>query len=274
LTAATRALSHTSPSPRLDAEILLSLALDKDRAHLRAWPEKQLSPEQHRQFQALLQQRLSGIPIAYITGHREFWSRDFEVTPDVLIPRPDTELLIELALALIPTDATDSLLDLGTGSGIIAITLAAERPHTGITATDISAKSLAVARRNAQKHSTNTIVFSESDWFDSLPYGAPFKLIISNPPYIDAKDPHLTQGDIRFEPEHALIAARQGLSAIETIADNARNYLSKPGHLLIEHGYNQQHAVQSIFKALNYQNIKTHKDLSGQARVTYGQYFA
>ena len=272
LSEATRALLSVSDSPRLDAEILLCLVLAQERSHLRAWPEKQLTVEQRRHFEALLRQRLSGIPIAYLTGHREFWSREFEVSPDVLIPRPDTELLIELALELMRADTPYKLVDLGTGSGIIGITLAAERPLAEITATDISPKALAIARRNADKHHIRNIVFVKGNWFDNLPTDAQFNLVISNPPYIAAEDPHLTQGDVRFEPQNALIAERQGLGAIESIADTARKHLLSPGHLLIEHGYDQQHQVQSIFKKLGYKQVKTHRDLSGQPRVTYGQW--
>ncbi|MGR9116818.1 MAG: peptide chain release factor N(5)-glutamine methyltransferase [Gammaproteobacteria bacterium] len=269
---ATRTLLRASGSPRLDAEILLSLVLAKDRSHLRAWPEKQLTPEQLRRFNALLEKRLSGLPIAYLTGHREFWSREFEVSPDVLIPRPDTELLIELALKLIPDNVVYNLIDLGTGSGIIAVTLAVERPLTKITATDNSPKALAIARRNAGKHHALNIDFIESCWFDGLPANSQFELVISNPPYIAAEDPHLTEGDVRFEPQSALIAERQGLGDIETIADTARKHLPPLGHLLIEHGYDQQHQVHRILENLNYRKIETHHDLSGQPRVTYGQW--
>ena len=272
LSEATRALLSVSDSPRLDAEILLCLVLAQERSHLRAWPEKQLTVEQRRHFETLLQQRRSGIPIAYLTGHREFWSREFEVSPDVLIPRPDTELLIELALELMRADTPYKLVDLGTGSGIIGITLAAERPLAEITATDVSPEALAIARRNADKHHIRNIVFAESNWFDGLPTDAQFNLVTSNPPYIAPADPHLTQGDVRFEPQSALIAGRQGLSDIEIIVATARRHLLSPGHLLIEHGYDQQHQVQSIFKKLGYKQVKTHRDLSGQPRVTYGQW--
>ncbi|MGR9046266.1 MAG: peptide chain release factor N(5)-glutamine methyltransferase [Gammaproteobacteria bacterium] len=272
LNAAAQALHAVSESPRLDAEILLSLALAKERSHLRAWPEKRLTLEQQRHFGELLQHRLSGLPIAYLTGHREFWSREFEVNPDVLIPRPDTELLIELALQLIPEDTPYPLIDLGTGSGIIAITLAAERPLAKVTATDISPKALAIARRNADKHRIRNIVFAESNWLDDLPADIQFNLVVSNPPYIDPADPHLKEGDVRFEPQSALVADNQGLNAIETIAAEARKHLQNPGHLLIEHGYDQQKPVQRILKGLNYRDIATYRDLAGQPRVSYGHW--
>jgi release factor glutamine methyltransferase len=227
--------------------------------------------EQLVAFKAFLEQRHQGTPIAYITGSREFWSRDFQVTPDVLIPRPDTELLIELSLKLIPADQPFKIIDLGTGSGIIAVTLAAERPHAQIDATDFSLAALRIAQLNADKHHTNNIQFYQSNWFAEVPENQ-FNLIISNPPYIAEDDGHLQQGDIQFEPQTALCAADQGLSDIKIIAVAARDYLKPCGHLLIEHGYNQGQHVQALFKMLHYDKILTYKDLSGQPRVTYGQW--
>lgn len=262
-------LALVSDSALLDAEILLSLALNQTRSHLRAWPDKTVLPEQLASFESLLTLRQQGMPIAYITGSREFWSRDFQVTPDVLIPRPDTELLIELSLQLIPPNEPVKIIDLGTGSGIIAITLAAERPDAQIIATDSSLAALAIAQRNADKHHTDNIRFYHSDWFTDIPNNK-FNLIISNPPYIAEHDPHLKQGEVRFEPQTALSAAEQGLSDIKTIADHARNYLMPSGHLLIEHGYNQKQQAQDLFKKLLYRKVQTYTDLSGQPRVTYG----
>ncbi len=264
-------LALVSDSAVLDSEVLLCLALNKPRSHLRAWPDQQLSPEHITTFQALLEQRQKGMPISYITGNREFWSRDFQVTPDVLIPRPDTELLIELSLKLIPANEPTKIIDLGTGSGIIAITLAAERPHAQISATDFSLAALRIARLNADKHHINNIQFYQSDWLADIP-DAKFNLIISNPPYIAEDDSHLQQGDVRFEPQTALCATEQGLGDIKIIADNARHYLEPCGHLLIEHGYDQLQQVQTLFKDLHYDNVRTYTDLSGQPRVTYGQW--
>jgi release factor glutamine methyltransferase len=255
----------------LDAEVLLCLALNKQRSYLRTWPDQQLQPEHLAAFKALLKQRQKGMPVAYITGNREFWSRDFQVTPDVLIPRPDTELLIELSLNLIPANGPAKIIDLGTGSGIIAITLAAERPHAQISATDFSLAALRIAQLNADKHHISNIQFYRSDWFADIP-DIKFNLIISNPPYIAEDDRHLQQGDVRFEPQTALCAADQGLRDIKTIADAARHYLEPCGHLLIEHGYDQQHQVQALFKDLHYDKVQTYTDLSGQPRVTYGQW--
>lgn len=269
LNEAVRILAASSDSAALDAEILLCLTINKERSYLRAWPDRQLQPEQNARFLSLIQERQKGTPIAYITGNREFWSRDFHVTPDVLIPRPDTELLIELCLKLIPPDKPVKIIDLGTGSGIIAITLASERPHALVSATDFSFAALCIAKQNANKHYTNNIQFYQSDWFANVP-DAKFNLIISNPPYIAEDDSHLKQGDIRFEPITALCAGEQGLSDIKIIADTARNHLEPGGHLLIEHGYDQQDPVQTIFRGFHYDNVQTVTDLSGQPRVTYG----
>lgn len=272
LTEAAAALAAVSDSALLDAEVLLGLALNKQRSYLRAWPDRQLQPEHLAAFKALLEQRRKGIPVAYITGNREFWSRDFLVTPDVLIPRPDTELLIELSLNLIPANAPAKIIDLGTGSGIIAITLAAECPHAQISAADFSLAALRIAQLNADKHHISNIQFYQSDWFADIPDNTKFNLIVSNPPYIAEDDRHLQQGDVRFEPSTALCAEDQGLGDIKTIADAARNYLEPCGHLLIEHGYGQQQQVQTLFKDLHYDKVQTYKDLSGQPRVTYGQW--
>jgi release factor glutamine methyltransferase len=268
---ATRSLEASSDSAALDAEVLLCLTLSKERSHLRAWPDKELQSEHVAMFWTLIQDRQKGTPIAYITGKREFWSRDFHVTPDVLIPRPDTELLIDISLKLIPPDKPVKIIDLGTGSGIIAITLAAERQQAQISATDFSLAALRVARFNANKHHFNNIQFFQSNWFANVP-DAKFHLIVSNPPYIAEGDNHLNQGDIRFEPLTALCAGEQGLSDIKIIADNARNRLEPGGHLLIEHGYDQQHKVQTIFNDFHYDKVETFTDLSGQPRVTYGQW--
>ncbi len=271
LSRAAQNLASISDTAILDAEVLLCQVLSKPRSHLRAWPEKQLTAQQSRQFQQLFEKRQQGLPIAYITGHREFWSRDFLVSAEVLIPRPDTELLIELSLKLIANKPKVRLLDLGTGSGIIAVTLAAERPDLEIMATDISRPALEIAQKNAENQSVNNIQFVYSDWFSELPESK-FDLIISNPPYIAENDPHLAEGDVRFEPEMALIAAEQGLEEIITISQQARPYLNADATLLIEHGFDQQVAVQSLFKSLGYSNITPYTDLSANPRVTTGQW--
>lgn len=270
LTQAASTLASHTDSPLLDAEVLLGFVLDKPRTYLRAWRDNTLTVQQIICFEALINQRQQGTPIAYLTGKREFWSRDFMVTSDVLIPRPDTELLIELSLGLITKDKAVKLIDLGTGSGIIAVTLAAERPNAYVTAVDASLAALKVAQHNAQHHQLTNIEFYQSNWFSNVPKSL-FDLVISNPPYIDPDDEHLQQGDVRFEPQSALIADNQGLSDIQIIADKARSYLKPAGHLLIEHGYNQAPRVQAIFNALAYDKVQSYRDLSGQPRVTYGR---
>ncbi|SJM95073.1 N5-glutamine methyltransferase, modifies release factors RF-1 and RF-2 [Crenothrix polyspora] len=268
---ATQMLATSSDSATLDAEVLLCSILQKQRSHLRAWPDKILDARQADLFWAAVAKRQQGQPIAYITGNREFWSRSFQVSSDVLIPRPDTEVLIECALKLIPVDQAARIIDLGTGSGIIAITLAAERPQANVTATDISEAALAIAQSNAKQHDIDRIQFYTSNWFSHVPLEL-FDLIVSNPPYIAEGDPHLQDSDLRFEPQTALVAPDNGLQAIQSLADQARHRLQLGGHLLIEHGYNQQDAVQNIFKEFRYENVQTYLDLSGQPRVTYGQW--
>ncbi len=259
-----------SDSATLDAEVLLCLVLEKQRSYLRAWPDLNLPADLALQFWALIEQRKQGLPIAYLTGYREFWSRDFQVTPDVLIPRADTEILIELCLKLIPTDNSCKIIDLGTGSGIIAITLAAERPLAELTGTDFSLAALAIAKANAKQHQISNVQFYQSDWFASVPNGK-YQVIVSNPPYIAEDDEHLQLGDLRFEPRSALSAAESGLRDIRIITKEAYQRLESGGYLLIEHGYDQQESVQRIFNDCHYQQVQTVTDLAGLPRVTYGQ---
>lgn len=266
-------LADSSDSAHLDAEVILCHVLDKPRSHLRAWPEKQLAEQHQTEFSTLIKQRHQGMPVAYITGTKEFWSRDFKVNSDVLIPRPDTELLIELSLNILLDIPRAHIVDLGTGSGIIAITLAAERPDIKVIAADLSFAALNIAKQNSAMHQTKSVQFIHSSWFDNIP-ASKFDLVISNPPYIDGKDPHLSQGDVRFEPNSALIADNLGLKDINDIADHSRHYLNDKGTLLIEHGYDQEVSVQAIFNSFGYQQIKTHHDLSGNPRVTTAQWNA
>jgi release factor glutamine methyltransferase len=268
---ATQLLQQGSVTPQLDAEILLCKALKKDRTYLRAWPELELNQQLIEEFKQLISLRQQGHPIAYLIGAKEFWSREFILTPDVLIPRPETELLVELGLNLTPKDKPCKIIDLGTGSGIIAITLAAEKPNAEITATDFSPAALGVAKRNAAKHKIHNIRFYRSHWFEAIPPGK-FDLILSNPPYVAAYDPHLDEGDLRFEPTTALISGSNGLADIKTIAESARLRLGYGGYLLFEHGYNQQDAVQKLLQSLTFCNIETHVDLAGNPRVTVAQY--
>lgn len=268
---ATGLLQSSTDTALLDAEILLAQTLGNNRAYLRTWPERELTAAQTEIFKQLVNQRQQGQPIAYLIGTREFWSRGFLVTADVLIPRPETELLVELSLNLIPNGQACKILDLGTGSGIIAITLAAECPNAAITACDLSPAALAVAQTNAKAHQLTNLQFIESHWFSHITDKS-YDLIVSNPPYLAKNDPHLQEGDLRFEPVNALVAADDGLADINTIVKTANNHLRTGGYLLVEHGYNQASQVQDIFAAHNYQQVKTHYDLAGQARVTMGRY--
>lgn len=264
-------LLAVSDSPQLDAELLLSHCLGRNRSFLRAWPEQPLSISETQAFQTVLQKRLQGTPMAYLLGEREFWSRSFKVTPDVLIPRPDTELIIELALQLLGDKPMAKLIDLGTGSGIIAVTLALEIPKSSITACDISLDALAIAKHNAALLGAKNLNLIHSDWFSAIE-DHDFDLVIANPPYIAMDDPHLLQGDIRFEPLQALISPDQGLKDIRILTDQARQHLSCGGYLLIEHGYQQQQAVQDIFNQFDFKHVTTHCDLAGNPRVTLGQW--
>lgn len=264
---ATKILAAISESAALDAEVLLAYVLGKQRSYLRAWPEKQLDAALLEQFERLVEKRSHGTPIAYLIGKREFWSRDFRVNDAVLIPRPETELLVELALQLIPENTPTQLLDLGAGSGIIAITLAAERPALAVLGVDISAAALQVAQHNAARLEVKNVRFLHSDWFEQIP-PTRFDIIVGNPPYIAAGDPHLQQGDVRFEPQSALVSADRGLQDISRIVADAKLYLKQSGYLLLEHGYDQQDAVQSLFRQQGYSQICTHCDLAGQPRVT------
>ncbi len=270
---AAKSLAASSDSATLDAEILLSHTLNKDRSYLRSWPEQTLTPEQLDMFNDYLEQRLQGMPIAYIIGYREFWSRNFIVNPSVLIPRHDTELLVELSLKRIPRNTALKIIDLGTGSGIIAITLAAERPKTEVFACDINEQALSTARLNAKKHHTSRIRFYQSDWFDAIPE-THFDFIISNPPYIAPEDPHLQTGDLRFEPQNALVAPKQGLQYLSCIIESSRQHLNHKGYLIVEHGYDQKVQVKSLFNQHGYHHVETYLDLGGNPRVTCGQWLS
>lgn len=266
---ATACFETFSDSAQLDAEVLLCHCLKKDRSFLRAWPEHQPDASQICLYQEFINKREQGWPVAYIIGNREFWSRSFKVTPDVLIPRPDSELLVELCLDLLPSNQESKIIDLGTGSGILAITLAAERPLIKVTGTDFSFAALEVAIANAKSLQISNVNFIRSNWFDAVDI-VDFDLVISNPPYIAHDDPHLQLGDIRFEPKSALISAEQGTKDIRLLAEQARRHLKHHGRILIEHGYDQHTKTQSILNNLNYRQITTHSDLTGNPRVTSG----
>lgn len=255
-----------SDTARLDAELLLSHVLGCSRSKLLIDSEKAISEPQKTKFLELIDRRSKGEPIAYLIGQREFWSLSLDITPDVLIPRPETELLVELALEKEVT----KIADLGTGSGAIALAIAHERPHWQIIATDISEKALTVAKNNAKQLEISNIEFRLGDWTQAL-HHEKFDLIVSNPPYIPENDSHLKQGDLLFEPQKALVSGRDGLQDLKKIIEQARNYLSSEGWLMVEHGYDQSEVVRDIFKQYGYKNVHQHMDLSGIIRVTTGQ---
>lgn len=267
LSSATELLGESSETARLDAELLLARVLNRDRSHLRAWPQKKLSPDEQDRFHALLSRRRNGTPVAYLFGEKEFWSHTFEVSPDVLIPRPETELLVELALAALPTPEATDVLDLGTGSGAIAVSIAAERPLTRVIATDLSPGALTIAQKNAARHDVRNICFRLGDWFDAIARGERFDLIVSNPPYVADDDPHLSRGDVRFEPPLALNGGRDGLDMFRIIAREARYYLKPHGQLMLEHGFDQADALTGLLSGLDYADISHHADLQGHFRV-------
>lgn len=252
-----------SDSPRLDAEVLLTHALHKPRSYLRAFAEVDVDAEIEQAFALLVARRAAGEPVAHLTGQREFWSLPLQVTADTLIPRPDTELLVEQALEHIPANADWRIADLGTGSGAIALAIASERPRCHIVACDLSTAALAVARANAQRLNLNNIEFRHSDWCSALAEDEQFEMIVSNPPYIRAADPHLEQGDVRFESRLALVSGEDGLDAIRLILEQAKQHLVKGGWLLIEHGYDQGQSMRELFDSAGYLNAKTLQD-SGQ----------
>lgn len=259
-----------SESPRLDAELLLCHALGVNRSWLYAWPDKSLVPAQQRRFAELVARRASGEPIAHILGEREFWSLSLIVTPDTLIPRPDTELLVAQALCLLPEETALRVADLGTGSGAVALAIARERPRCSVVATDSSPAALAVARENAVRNQIANVTFRQGDWCAALG-DERFDLIVSNPPYIAADDPHLSQGDVRFEPRTALVAGRDGLDDIRQIASAAREHLHSNGWLLLEHGFGQGEGVRGILQENGYEKVTTWRDLAGLERVTGGR---
>lgn len=268
LKSGTARLQGSSESPALDAEVLLMHVLARPRTFLRAWGDLHLTPDQGSTYQHLLIQRRRGVPVAHLTGQREFWSREFCMTPDVLIPRPETELLIERVLQTRADWAGKTILDLGTGSGAIAVTLAAELPETTVHASDVSPAALDVARRNAVRHRVERIRFLLSYWFDAFPDGLCFDLIVSNPPYIAESDPHLQQGDVRFEPGLALTAGPEGLDAYRAIAAKSGDWLVAGGRLLLEHGYGQAGQVADLLASRGFIDIRAHRDLIGHLRAT------
>jgi release factor glutamine methyltransferase len=256
---------------RVDAELLLLHVVQKSRSWLFTHAGDVPDMDVQTAYSALVERRAAGEPVAYITGRRGFWSLDLEVTQATLIPRPETERLVELALERMPPARALRVVDLGTGSGAIALAMARERPHAQVVATDASADALAVARRNAQRHAIGNVAFAHGDWLAPLA-GQRFDLIVSNPPYIEAADPHLDQGDLRFEPASALASGVDGLDDIRRIVHDAREHLEPGGWLLFEHGWDQGPAARALLAEAGYAEVFTAQDLELRDRVSGGRH--
>jgi release factor glutamine methyltransferase len=263
----TAILRGVSDSPRLEAELLLGLVLRKPRSFLHTWPEQRLDEPQAAHYETLLRRRFAGEPIAYMTGIREFWSMPLKVTPQVLIPRPETELLVEKALLRLPVDEDLRVLDLGTGSGAVSLAIAKERPRATVIGVDVSLTALEVARLNARLQKLDNVEFRESDWFDAV-RGEKFNIVVGNPPYVADDDPHLGRGDARFEPRLALDAGPGGMDCFRAIVDRAHNYIVRQGWLLLEHGPTQHLPLRRLLEAQHYHDITIHKDAAGHDRIT------
>lgn len=258
---------------KLESEILLSHVLEKNRVYLHTWPEKIINEKIIKKFLELLEKKAEGIPIAYLIGKQEFFDLELEINENVLIPRPETEILIEQVLQKIPEFKALNILDLGTGSGAIALTIAKHRPKTKIYAVDKSELALNVAKNNALKLNIHNVNFILGNWFEPfVNTKIKFDFIVSNPPYIAPDDHHLITETIKFEPQIALVSKDNGLADIKTIIKNSNRYLNKNGHLFLEHGYNQQDDVKRFLEAHNFKNIQTIKDLNGNYRMTFGQF--
>ena len=252
----------------VDSRALLRAALEVSDTYLVAHPEQVLTDRQRDCYLDWVERRRAGEPVAYLTGEREFYSLAFNVTPAVLIPRPETELLVEAALERVPAHAPFRVLDLGTGSGCVAVAIAKHRPLAQVSATEMSRDALAVARENAARHGSG-IEFIESDWLDALA-GRCFELIVSNPPYVAERDPHLSEGDLRFEPRAGLVAGADGLSCIRLIIAQARAHLEPGGGLLFEHGYDQAARCRALLAQAGYREVVSRRDLAGIERVSGG----
>lgn len=266
-----RAQELDSPSAKLDTELLLAHALGQPRSYLYTWPGKELAADELERFEQLFARRLAGEPVAYLLGQQGFWTLDLQVNPTTLIPRPETELLVETALELGGIESTWQVLDLGTGTGAIALALASERPRWAVTGVDRVEEAVQLARLNALACGLNGVSFLVSDWFAALT-GQRYDLIVSNPPYIALQDPHLEQGDVRFEPLSALVSGADGLDDIRRILVDSGAHLKEGGWLALEHGWQQAAAVRELMQHAGFSQVRSVRDLAGHERVTLGQW--
>lgn len=259
-----------SPTAQLDTELLLAFVLDKPRSYLYAWPDKTVDEAHVAAFMALVERRQRGEPVAYLLGRQGFWTLDLEVAEHTLIPRADSELLVETALQLANDSSVRKVLDLGTGTGALALALASERPLWSVTGVDRIESAVALAQSNQRHLQLTNVQFLHSHWFSALS-GQRYDLILSNPPYIAANDPHLQQGDVRFEPLSALVSGVDGLDDIREIIVQAPNYLTTDGWLLLEHGFDQAHAVRQLLAGAGFIDVYSRRDLSGHERISLGR---
>lgn len=258
-----------SDSAKADARVLLCFVLQKGQSYLYTWPDAELDSHQQARFEALIKRRVAGHPVAYLTGYRDFWSLTLQTSPATLIPRPETECLVEAALSRLPQSPA-RLCDLGTGTGAVALAIASERPDMSVTGVDVIDEAVALAALNAKRNDINNAVFLKSHWFDEVE--GLFNMIVSNPPYVEADSDYLGQGDVRFEPATALTSGQDGLNDIRLIIARAPHYLNDGGWLLLEHGYNQAAAVQRLMRDHGFSHIETIQDLAGIDRVTLGMH--
>lgn len=262
----------THQDAKFDAQVLLCAVLNCNRAFLHTWSDNLLTPAQHHQYQEYIERRSLGEPVAYILGYQEFYGRDFAVSPATLIPRPETELLVDLIIEKLSGVNSPKLLDLGTGTGSIAITAALECPLMLVAAVDFVPAAVVLAKQNAQRlmpNDSHRITIAQSDWFTKV--SGTFDLIVSNPPYVELDSEYLAQGDVRFEPDTALTAADNGLADIKLIIEQACTYLNNDGWLMIEHGYQQADSIQTLFYAKGFSQVTTVCDYAQHPRITLGQ---
>ncbi len=262
-------LKDVSDTASLDVELLLCHCLQKNRSFCKAWPDAEVPEVAEEQFRLLLKRRINGEPIAYLLGERGFWTLDLAVNESTLIPRPETELLVEKALELMAGKDDSVVLDLGTGTGAIALALAVEQPGWTISACDVQQQAVALAEKNSRRYKLSNVRVFQSDWFSAIE-NQRFDLIVSNPPYIDEIDPHLSKGDVRFEPRSALVADKQGLADIEKIVEQSPAFLKHAGWLVFEHGYQQGAVARGLLQQLGFSRVFTDKDLAGHQRISGG----